>query len=85
VCVLLGSGGLLLCSGAFSLWSVLGLLLGNENKQVVFLFGTVSGQRHNNGVAFTLGSVPKTRSGANVVFSFLSVPRPRKCVCRTVT
>jgi hypothetical protein len=36
VFVLLGSGWLLLCSGAFSLESVLGLLLGNDNKLVVF-------------------------------------------------
>jgi hypothetical protein len=41
VCVLLGDGGLLLCSGGVYFWSVLGLLLGNDNNGVVFSLGSV--------------------------------------------
>jgi hypothetical protein len=49
VCLLLSDGGLLLCSGGVSFWSVLGLFLGND----LFI------GNDNNGVVFSLGSVSR--------------------------
>jgi hypothetical protein len=60
VCVLLGSGGLLLCSG--------GVFFGMGQRH-----NNGVGKRRNNGVAFSLGSVPRTRWWANVAFSLGSV------------
>jgi hypothetical protein len=41
VCVLLGDGGLLLCSGGVFFLVILGLFPGNDNNGVVFSLGSV--------------------------------------------
>jgi hypothetical protein len=58
--MLLGDGGLLLCSwGVF--FGVRSGAVAWQRHRVFFgvRSGAVAGQRHNNGVVFSLGSVPK--------------------------
>jgi hypothetical protein len=60
VCMLLGDGGLLLCSGGV-FFGVRSGAVAWQRHRVFFgvRSGAVAGQRHNNVVVFSLGSVPK--------------------------
>jgi hypothetical protein len=58
--MLLGDGGLLLCSGDV-LFLVSSGAVAWQRHRVFFgvRSGAVAGQRHNNGVVFSSGSVPR--------------------------